>query len=86
MTRVLVLALMVATAAAAQAPHAHRHGFSDAERWARVFDDPAHDAWQKPQRVIEALRLAPDAPVADLGAGTGYFTVRRARAAGRRGP
>lgn len=85
MTRMLVLALvrLIATAAAAQVPHAHRHGFSDAERWARVFDDPARDAWKKPQQVIEALRLPADAPLADLGAGTGYFTVRLARAAGR---
>jgi len=58
--------------------HYHRR-FEDAEHWARVFDDPARDAWQKPEEVISALELRPSARVADLGAGTGYFAVRIAR-------
>lgn len=66
--------------ASAQGPHSHAHGFSGAERWASVFDDPARDDWQKPRQVIEALNLAPEAVVADIGAGTGYFTVRLAQA------
>ena len=64
--------------AAAQSPHTHRHSFGDAEKWAHVFDDPERDAWQKPHAVIEALALKPDAVVADLGAGTGYFATRLA--------
>ena len=62
--------------AAAQTPHAHQHSFGDAARWAQVFDDPQRDAWQKPHEVIGALALKPDAVVADIGAGTGYFAVR----------
>jgi cyclopropane fatty-acyl-phospholipid synthase-like methyltransferase len=58
---------------------AYHRRFEDAEHWARVFDDPARDAWQKPEAVISALTLAPSARVADLGAGTGYFAVRIAR-------
>jgi len=69
------------TAALAQMPHTSEHRFSDAERWAKIFDDPARDAWQKPREVISALALAPDAAVADIGSGTGYFAVRLARAA-----
>jgi SAM-dependent methyltransferase len=69
---------LLALPAAAQSPHTHRHSFSGAERWAHVFDDPARDAWQKPHEVIQALALAPDARVADLGAGTGYFSARLA--------
>jgi cyclopropane fatty-acyl-phospholipid synthase-like methyltransferase len=77
----LTLALAgVLVGAAAQTPHTQQHGFSGAEGWARVFDDPARDDWQKPQQVIEALKLASDAAVADIGAGTGYFTVRLAQA------
>mgnify|MGYP002390544517 CR=1 FL=1 len=68
----------IAAAAAAQTPHTHQHGFGGAEHWASVFDDPARDAWQKPHEVIQALKLAPDAIVADIGAGTGYFAVRLA--------
>jgi SAM-dependent methyltransferase len=61
----------------------HEHRFQDAEHWARVFDDPARDARQKPDEVIRALALAPDALVADIGSGTGYFAVRLARAVPR---
>jgi cyclopropane fatty-acyl-phospholipid synthase-like methyltransferase len=64
--------------ASAQMPHTHRHGFSSAESWARVFDDPERDRWQKPHEVIVALKLMPDAAVADIGAGTGYFAARLA--------
>ena len=60
----------------AQAPSTHEHSFSGAEHWAKVFDDPARDSWQRPHEVIQALGLAADAVVADIGAGTGYFTVR----------
>jgi predicted methyltransferase len=74
----LTCTALLAAPAAAQTPHTHQHGFGDAERWARVFDDPARDAWQKPHEVIQALALKPDAVVADIGAGTGYFSVRLA--------
>jgi predicted methyltransferase len=63
---------------AAQTPNTHQHSFGDAEKWAKVFDDPERDAWQKPHEVIQALALKPDAIVADIGAGTGYFSVRLA--------
>jgi predicted methyltransferase len=71
-------AAALAGSAAAQSPHTHRHSFGDAEKWAHVFDDPERDAWQKPHEVIQALALKPDAVVADLGAGTGYFAARLA--------
>jgi len=70
--------MLAAASAAAQAPHTHRHSFGDAEKWAHVFDDPERDAWQKPHQVIQALALKPDAIVADIGAGTGYFAARLA--------
>lgn len=50
-----------------------RHDFSDAERWAKMFDDPERDEWQKPAHVVELLAIVPGQTVADLGAGTGYF-------------
>jgi ubiquinone/menaquinone biosynthesis C-methylase UbiE len=62
----------------AQNPHTHQHAFGDAQKWSKVFDDPKRDAWQKPHEVIQALALKPDAIVADIGAGTGYFAVRLA--------
>ncbi len=75
----LALACLLSSTSAAQSPHTHRHSFGDAEKWAHVFDDPQRDAWQKPHEVIQALALKPDAIVADLGAGTGYFAARLAR-------
>jgi SAM-dependent methyltransferase len=62
--------------------HAHdpAHRFQGAERWAKVFEDPARDGWQKPDEVISALQLPPEAKVADIGSATGYFPVRIARA------
>lgn len=62
--------------ATAQTPESHQHSFSGAEQWAHVFDDPKRDAWQKPHEVIQALGLKPDAVIADIGSGTGYFAVR----------
>jgi FkbM family methyltransferase len=68
--------ITLGTPAMAQSPDHANHRFSGAEHWAKVFDDPARDQWQKPHDVISALKLAPDAAVADIGAGTGYFAVR----------
>lgn len=76
-------------AAGAGADHAHAehghgghghdmpHRFEDAERWSAVFDDPARDAWQKPDEVVtRVLGGRDDLVIADVGAGTGYFTMR----------
>jgi len=67
---------LLAAPAHAQSPATHQHSFSGAEQWAHVFDDPKRDAWQMPHEVIQALALKPDAVIADIGAGTGYFAVR----------
>src|SRR5687768_12839072 len=59
-------------------PDHMEHRFDPAES-AKSFDDPARDAWQLPDRVIDALGLKPGQAVADVGAGTGYFSVRLAK-------
>ena len=63
---------------AAHSGHGHHmhHRFDDAEAWAKQFDDPRRDAWQKPDEVIAWIAPAADAVVADIGAGTGYFAMR----------
>ena len=74
----LFLTLTLTLPAFAQSPHTHQHSFKDAGKWSHVFDDPKRDEWQKPHEVIQALALKPDAAVADIGAGTGYFAMRLA--------
>jgi cyclopropane fatty-acyl-phospholipid synthase-like methyltransferase len=79
----LLVALAVAAARAQQPPQGkpdHMEHKFDPATSAKAFDDPARDAWQMPERVIKALGLAPTAAVADIGAGTGYFSVRLAKA------
>jgi cyclopropane fatty-acyl-phospholipid synthase-like methyltransferase len=78
----LVAASIVATGAqqpgAKPADHM-QHRFDDPAKFAKSFDDPKRDAWQMPDRVIAALDVKPGASVADIGAGTGYFSMRLAR-------
>jgi len=74
--------LLLATLAAAQSPH-QQHPPRDSAEYARVLEDPARDAWQKPHDVITALALKPAESIADIGAGTGYFSRRFARHAGK---
>src|SRR5262245_55691813 len=50
------------------------HSFADVDYWSSIFDNPDRDAWQKPKALLAALALRPGQTVADLGAGTGYFS------------
>jgi ubiquinone/menaquinone biosynthesis C-methylase UbiE len=47
---------------------------------APVLDGPGRDAWQRPDEVIAALAIRPGQRSADVGCGTGYFTLRILRA------
>jgi ubiquinone/menaquinone biosynthesis C-methylase UbiE len=44
-----------------------------------LLEPPDREAWQKPEQVMDALQIAEDSVVADLGAGGGWFTIRLAR-------
>ncbi len=63
----------------------HEHRFDDPETWAKEFDDPGRDAWQKPAEVIRLMGVMPGMTVADLGAGTGYFLRHLSAAVGAEG-
>ncbi len=72
-----------ASPAAAQAPGEHAHRLhADPAAYIKALEDPARDAYQKPHEVIEALALTPGEVIADIGAGSGYFTLRIARHVG----
>lgn len=86
----LVLAIACGAALAAPSPElnddatSHR-SFEDIPHWKGVFDDPKRDEWQQPTEVVQALGIRHGMTVADLGAGTGYFSRRLAEAVGPRG-
>lgn len=47
-----------------------------------MLERPERESFQKPEKVMEALAFRPGERVADVGAGSGYFTLRVARAVG----
>jgi SAM-dependent methyltransferase len=49
------------------------------------LEDPSRAAWQKPDEVVRVLNLKPGENIADIGAGSGYFSVRFARKVGPAG-
>ena len=52
---------------------------------AAFFDRPERDREERPDLLLEALEIPRGATVADIGAGTGYFTWRLAQRVGPRG-
>jgi len=50
-----------------------------------AYEGFRRDAWQQPDRVIRSLDIHPGDRVADLGSGSGYFTLRLAAAVGTTG-
>ena len=50
-----------------------------------AYESSGRDDWQKPDGVVAALGIRPGDQVADLGSGSGYFTVHLARAVGPEG-
>jgi predicted methyltransferase len=64
---------------------AHDHRFNDIDQALRMFESAERDTWQKPDKVVKQLQLHAGDVVADIGAGTGYFTRRFAAAVGPRG-
>jgi len=50
-----------------------------------LLDAPDRDQWQKPDQIMDALKIADGSVVADLGAGGGWFTIRLARRVGPNG-
>ena len=51
----------------------------------KALDDPQRDEYQKPHEVLTALNIKPGEVIADIGAGSGYFTFRLAHFVGDKG-
>ena len=41
-----------------------------------LLEDTGRDAWQKPEEILDALNIKKGQTVADIGAGSGYLTVK----------
>lgn len=50
-----------------------------------LLETPDRADWQKPELIMDTLKIAEPARVADVGAGGGFFTVRLARRVGPNG-
>ena len=57
----------------------------DSKAYIARLEAPMRDAYQKPEEVVKALSIKGGEVIADIGAGSGYFTVRLARAVGEKG-
>ena len=57
----------------------------DARAYIGMLEDPKRDAYQKPPEVLTALAIKPGEVIADIGAGSGYFTFRLAHHVGEKG-
>jgi predicted methyltransferase len=55
------------------------------EHWVSVFERPGREVYDKRQAIVDALTLQPGMAVADLGAGTGFYTFLFAQQVGASG-
>jgi ubiquinone/menaquinone biosynthesis C-methylase UbiE len=67
----------------AQQPRTHGRLFPPQDLG--LLEAPDRDQWQRPDRIMDALGIADASVVADVGAGSGWFTIRLARRVGPRG-
>src|SRR4029453_4493400 len=81
----LVFTAVPAFPQAAAPPQEMHHRHDDPVAYIASLEDPKRDAYQKPDEVMKALALRPGEVVADIGAGSGYFALRFARAVGDAG-
>ena len=57
----------------------------DLKAYLSRLEGPARTKWQKPDAVVRALGIKSGQTVAEIGAGPGYFTLRLAKAVGKKG-
>jgi ubiquinone/menaquinone biosynthesis C-methylase UbiE len=69
----------------AQQPIRVQHGRLFPPQDLGLLEAPDRDRWQRPDQVMDALAIAEASVVADVGAGSGFFTIRLARRVGPNG-
>lgn len=78
----LLLALHWPTVAVSEADISTFYSRNTTETLIRTYEDPGRQEWQKPQEVVDRLSVQPGDVVADIGAGSGYFSVLFAKKVG----
>jgi len=63
----------------AEEHHQHSHSSMSLDQYIARLEDPKRDEWQKPDEVLKVLNLQEGQVVAEIGSGSGYFTVRLAQ-------
>jgi predicted methyltransferase len=82
----IVLAVFVGVALQAQGqPRPQRDGRLFPPQDLGLLEAPDRDIWQHPDQIMDALGVADASAVADVGAGSGWFTIRLARRVGPNG-
>jgi ubiquinone/menaquinone biosynthesis C-methylase UbiE len=85
--RAVLLLVMVGAAAVslqAQAAAQHHRPLFPPENLG-MLEAPDRAAWQKPDQIMDALNIADGSRVADIGAGSGWFTIHLAQRVGPKG-
>ena len=62
------------------AAHKHKKPFGNTEKYIDFLERETRVAWQKPGAVVGTLNLKGEEKIADIGAGSGYFSLRFASA------
>jgi predicted methyltransferase len=58
---------------------------TDATRWQKSFETESREVYAHRKEIVAALELAPGTAIADVGAGSGLFTLEFARKVGKTG-
>jgi ubiquinone/menaquinone biosynthesis C-methylase UbiE len=82
---VATLMLMSTAAPSGQQPSRSQHGRLFPPTDLGLLEAPDRDEWQRPDLIMDALGVAEASVVADIGAGSGWFTIRLARRVGPNG-
>lgn len=86
----IVLSLLLPVLAAAETPavspeiNAYYQG-ADPQRWEAIFERQGREVFDRRLEILQALQIRPGMRIADVGAGTGLFTLLFAKAVGPSG-
>lgn len=81
----VALVIAIATLSAQQPSRSQQHGRLFPPLDLGLLEAPDRVEWQRPDQIMDALGIADGSTVADVGAGSGWFTIQLARRVGPNG-